>query len=407
MEDGEIKKSPAIDEVINVSYKKFIFILLCLSLFLPVATDIESETVQLISNLEILFENNDSHPHFIKCVVKRNNCLPEEVPYFKLLEPPEKLSIWSKRNVHSPQSLNKDQFFKETLTDKKALLSNVEYFITYIGNQIRSFQFLKLIATIPLALLCVITACYAKYLIFIIFLALLHLTSFTDARPIENMSIYENTAPNFHVNHFDCSKMISNQMYSLNKVAPCEIRPYKISTNQARVTLYQRNYKVKLEATMCKATQQQLVWFCDSFDSRGIDARHNTITTSVKLDAQKCKLAKERKKIKLSPSSNSIEIDYDKSLFSNFNSGDVGTGNIEYNSRGWITHYTYETYMQNVSLNVNLRDGTVNNCPNIPLPCPLSTGGCDSTSTDPFAYTWDEPNNCLFTMICTFDAQMI
>ena len=63
--------------------------------------------------------------------------------------------------------------------------------------------------------------------------------------------------------------------------------------------------------------------------------------------------------------------------------------------------------MQNVSLNVNLRDGTVNNWQNIPLPCPLSAGGCDSTSTDPFAYTWDEPNNCRFTMICTFDAQMI
>ena len=90
-------------------------------------------------------------------------------------------------------------------------------------------------------------------------------------------------------------------MYSLNKVAPCEIRRDKISTNQARVTLYQRNYKVKLDATMCKATQQQLRWFRDSFDSSGIDARHNTITPSVKLDAQKCKLAKERKKDKAFP----------------------------------------------------------------------------------------------------------
>ena len=37
--------------------------------------------------------------------------------------------------------------------------------------------------------------------------------------------------------------------------APCKIRPAKIGSNQARVTLYQRNYKVKLEATMCKATE--------------------------------------------------------------------------------------------------------------------------------------------------------
>ena len=39
--------------------------------------------------------------------------------------------------------------------------------------------------------------------------------------------------------------------------------------------------------------------------------------------------------------------------------------------------------------------------------CPLSAGGCKSTSTDPFAYTWDEPNNCLSTVIRPFGAQMI
>ena len=236
MEDGEIKKSPTIDEVINVSYKMFLFMLLCLTMFSPVATDNESEI-----RIEILLEYTDSHPHFIECVKNRNNCLPEEIPYLKSLEPPDKPSIseiWSRIINHSPLSLNIDQFFKEKITDKKPLFSKVEYFITYIENQIRSVLFLKLIAIIPLALLCVITACYAKYFIFIIILVLLLLTSLVDARPIEKMSIYENTAPKLHINYFDCSKMISNQMYSLNKVAPCEICPNKISTNQARVTLY-------------------------------------------------------------------------------------------------------------------------------------------------------------------------
>ena len=110
--------------------------------------------------------------------------------------------------------------------------------------------------------------------------------------------------------------MISNHMYSLNKVAPCKICPDKISTKQARITLYQRKHKDKLEASMCKATQQQLRLFCYSFDSIGIDARQNTIITSGKLDAQKCKLANERKTIKLSLSSSSVEFDFDKSFFS-------------------------------------------------------------------------------------------
>ena len=83
---------------------------------------------------------------------------------------------------------------------------------------------------------------------------------------------------------------------------------------------------------MCKANQQQLRWFCDSFDSSGIDDRQNNITTSVKLDARKCKPANERNKIKLSPASISIEFDFDKSLFSIFYSGNVGTGNNECNT---------------------------------------------------------------------------
>ena len=31
----------------------------------------------------------------------------------------------------------------------------------------------------------------------------------------------------------------------------------------------------------------------------------------------------------------------------------------------------------------------------------------DVTSIDPFAYTWDKPINCLFSVIHIFDAQMI
>ena len=88
MEDGEIKKSPAIDDVINVSYKMLLFILLCLNMFSPVATDRASEI-----SIEIFLEYTDSHPHFLECVKNKNTCLPEEIPYLKLLEPPDKPSI--------------------------------------------------------------------------------------------------------------------------------------------------------------------------------------------------------------------------------------------------------------------------------------------------------------------------
>ena len=65
---------------------------------------------------------------------------------------------------------------------------------------------------------------------------------------------------------------------------------------------------------MCKATQQQLIWFCNSFDSKGIDDIQTTITDSDKLDAQKCKFAKKTITVKLCHFSKSRDFDFDKTL---------------------------------------------------------------------------------------------
>ena len=63
--------------------------------------------------------------------------------------------------------------------------------------------------------------------------------------------------------------------------------------------------------------------------------------------------------------------------------------------------------MENISLSVNSKNGTVINWQNIPLPCPVYENGCDTTSLDPFAYTWDEPQNCNFSVLKKFEAKMI
>ena len=88
MEDAEIKKSPAIDKVINVSYKMFPFILLCLTMFSPVTTHSESEI-----RTEIFLEYTDSHIQFLECFKNRNKYFPEETPLLKFLESPDKPSI--------------------------------------------------------------------------------------------------------------------------------------------------------------------------------------------------------------------------------------------------------------------------------------------------------------------------
>ena len=63
--------------------------------------------------------------------------------------------------------------------------------------------------------------------------------------------------------------------------------------------------------------------------------------------------------------------------------------------------------MQDIKLLVNLEDGTVNNHYNIPLPCSLNKNGCDSGSTDPYAYTWENREKCIIEELHTAPVKMI
>ena len=90
-----------------------------------------------------------------------------------------------------------------------------------------------------------------------------------------------NTLKKVKVGHFDWSKMDSNKMYSLNKIALCDIETEKIKVSKATATIMQRNYKTKLEATMCKATHQRLKWYCDTFDDSGLSATQATISSDI------------------------------------------------------------------------------------------------------------------------------
>ena len=41
------------------------------------------------------------------------------------------------------------------------------------------------------------------------------------------------------------------------------------------------------------------------------------------------------------------------------------------------------------------------------LPCPLEELGCDTTSFDTYAYTWDAPENCVLAIHRKEDVNMI
>ena len=80
---------------------------------------------------------------------------------------------------------------------------------------------------------------------------------FTDLKTAHH-HLYAKTATSLKVAHYDCSFMDSNKMYSLNKVAPCKIEPQNVEISKIKGQIFNRFFRGKLEATMCRASHQSI-----------------------------------------------------------------------------------------------------------------------------------------------------
>ena len=60
----------------------------------------------------------------------------------------------------------------------------------------------------------------------------------------------------------------------------------------------------------------------------------------------------------------------------------------------WISKDTYESHIQDITLKVRIKDGKIFDQNDQLLPCDMDELGCESTSLDPYAYTWEAPENC-------------
>ena len=131
--------------------------------------------------------------------------------------------------------------------------------------------------------------------------------------------LYANTANNLRVAHFDCQLMTSSKMFSLNKVAPWKVQPENIKLTHPYVTLYQRHYRTKVNATMCRIKHQSMRWFCESFDSS---------TTDLHLSADQCKSAADRGYLNLGYTGiGNIPLKFNVKTVTNAHAGQVGGEN--------------------------------------------------------------------------------
>ena len=79
----------------------------------------------------------------------------------------------------------------------------------------------------------------------------------------------------------------------------------------------------------------------------------------------------------------------------------------ECDSNGWVKRKTFEGHVQGLVLEVRTKDGKVMSKDGLQLPCSLEGLGCNTTSFEPYAYTWEAPDNCVLGIRRKEDVNMI
>ena len=121
-----------------------------------------------------------------------------------------------------------------------------------------------------------------------------------------------------------------------------------------------------------------------------------------------CRFASKSKKIESTSFDENYDVpfDFEVKTQSNFKDGRAVSSKIEC-IKGQIKHYIFETLMQRVNLTYNYGTKEVSSRDRKKLPCLLMEVGCETTTLNSFAYTWDTPENCVMTKLLTQDSEML
>ena len=243
------------------------------------------------------------------------------------------------------------------------------------------------------------------------FLFLIFLASLTNGK-FGNADLH-NIAYQLQVTHYDCGEMTGNNLYALNQVSKCNIAPENLEVSRAKITMYKTLFRQEINATVCRVKYKSEQWHCGFGDDSSIDAHHTGgITIDLTVTASQCRALAKGGSITLKDETLEFTKGMKTTVVKQKDFDSDGTDlsdkyRNECDSCEWVKRKTFEGHVQDVVLKVRTKDGKVMNKDGFQLPCPLEEFGCDNTSFDPYAYTWDAPDNCVLAIHRKEDVNMI
>ena len=169
----------------------------------------------------------------------------------------------------------------------------------------------------------------------------------------------DDISPTLKVVHYDRSKLKESKMYALNQVAQCNIKPENIKVAPATLTLYQRSYRTKLEAVMCRVKTQALRWHYGFLLHSSLAYDQVSLTTDVIVTPECCRIAIKSGKIskteygriyKLGTSNEVLKYQY---THVGLNEVDHLKDNTDCSSSREVKLFSFETQKQRVEIEVD------------------------------------------------------
>ena len=182
--------------------------------------------------------------------------------------------------------------------------------------------------------------------------------------------------------------------------------PQKNEMNDVKLTMYTKQFRTEINATVCRIKHQRNRFYCGMHDHTKTDIEQAQITNEIDPTPEQCKQASEGRSLTL----------YDHKL--TFEKGKKETHhkwkrNVDRDNHNecigyeWITKDTFESHIQDITPEVRIKDGRKINRNDQLIPCGLGELGCGSTSLDPHAYTWTAPENWILSVLRKDYAHML
>ena len=207
--------------------------------------------------------------------------------------------------------------------------------------------------------------------------------------------------------------MTENNLYALNQVSKCIIARENLEVSRAKLTMYTKHFQQEINATVCRVKKQSEQWHCGFGDDLSMDAHQaGGITIDLTVTASQCRTLANGVSITLKDETLEFKKGSKTTVVKrkDFNDNGADFSNNYRNEcdlYGWVNRQTFGGHVQDVTLKVRTKDGKVMSKDGLQLPCHLEDFGCETASFDPFANTWDAPDNCVLAIHRKEDVNMI